>query len=273
MKALKLIIKEWSKNLNSSQFSEKEDLIKNIKDFDENIERGIGDPSVDSQRALWLANLHAIEFKENLDASQKAKIKWGVEADENSKFFHATINQKRRSLAIHGIMYEGHWLTDPHLIKNAFLTFFESKFQRIDVIDPHLFGFGFHWYVLPFALIQKWRWRFFNNPRALWVQVITAIHGHSEDTSSFSNHVRDQGVWGRIVGSINTMHEKGIVPHSSLKRRVNNGISTKFWTQTWIGNTSLQHQFPRLFRLGHNKDCTIRTVGNRWVGFEWSSFD
>ncbi|PWA86984.1 RNA-directed DNA polymerase, eukaryota, Reverse transcriptase zinc-binding domain protein [Artemisia annua] len=125
-------------------------------------------------------------------------------------------------------------------------------------------------YSLNHALIQKWCWRFFNNPRALWVQVITAIHGHSEDTSSFFNHVRDQGVLGRIVGSINIMHEKGIVPHSSLKRRVNNGISTKFWTQTWIGNSSLQHQFPRLFRLATNKDCTIRDCWNNGWVLEWS---
>ncbi|PWA34445.1 hypothetical protein CTI12_AA619030 [Artemisia annua] len=66
------------------------------------------------------------------------------------------------------------------------------------------------------------------------------------------------------------MHEKGIVPHSSLKRRVNNGISTKFWTQTWIGNTSLQHQFPRLFRLATNKDCTIRDCWNNGWVLEWS---
>ncbi|PWA20741.1 hypothetical protein CTI12_AA629670 [Artemisia annua] len=111
-------------------------------------------------------------------------------------------------------------------------------------------------YSLIHALIKKWRWRFFNNPRALYVQMIITIHGHSEDASSFFNLVRDQSVWGRIVGSINTMHEKGIVPHSSLKRRVNTGIATKFWTQTWIGNTSFQHQFPRLFCLAMNKDST-----------------
>ncbi|GJR88022.1 RNA-directed DNA polymerase, eukaryota, reverse transcriptase zinc-binding domain protein [Tanacetum coccineum] len=34
--------------------------------------------------------LRNIESKESLDYSQKAKIKWGIEADENSKFFHAS---------------------------------------------------------------------------------------------------------------------------------------------------------------------------------------
>ncbi|GJR36520.1 RNA-directed DNA polymerase, eukaryota [Tanacetum coccineum] len=82
---------------------------------------------------LGLQNLRSIELKENLDLSQKAKIKWGIEADENSKFFHAIVNQKRRYLSIHGIKYEGHWLTDPLRIKDALFTFYETKFQRVDV--------------------------------------------------------------------------------------------------------------------------------------------
>ena len=27
------------------------------------------------------------------------------------------------------------------------------------------------------ALLQKWRWRMFSNPNALWVRVIKALHG------------------------------------------------------------------------------------------------
>nr|GEW31634.1 RNA-directed DNA polymerase, eukaryota, reverse transcriptase zinc-binding domain protein [Tanacetum cinerariifolium] len=74
-------------------------------------------------------------------------------------------------------------------------------------------------YSLNHALIQKWRWCFFNNPQALWVLLIKSIHGEHRDGSSFYNHVRDQGVWGRIVRSINSMHEKGLVSHSFFQRR------------------------------------------------------
>ncbi|GJR00755.1 reverse transcriptase domain, reverse transcriptase zinc-binding domain protein [Tanacetum coccineum] len=66
------------------------------------------------------------------------------------------------------------------------------------------------------------------------------------------------------------MHEKGIVSHSSLQRSVNNGISSKLWTQTWVGNSSLQQQFPRLFRFALNKDCTIRDCSNNGWALEWS---
>ncbi|GJZ74651.1 RNA-directed DNA polymerase, eukaryota, reverse transcriptase zinc-binding domain protein, partial [Tanacetum coccineum] len=96
MKALKPIIKEWSNNRPSSQSRDKKDLIKKIKEFDDNIVRGTGDMVVGSQRITWLTNLRSIELKENLDFSQKAKIKWRI--------------------------------------KDAFYSFFESKFQRVDVV-------------------------------------------------------------------------------------------------------------------------------------------
>ncbi|GJZ13302.1 hypothetical protein Tco_0548532 [Tanacetum coccineum] len=70
------------------------------------------------------------------------------------------------------------------------------------------------------ALILKWRWRFFQNPNALWVRVIKAVHGGPGLDNSFYSHVRDQGVWGRIAKSINAMHEKGIIPLSFLRKTV-----------------------------------------------------
>ncbi|GKA30636.1 RNA-directed DNA polymerase, eukaryota [Tanacetum coccineum] len=105
---------------------------------------------------------------------------------------------------------------------------------------------------------------------ALWARLIVSIHGIIEDVSSFFSHVRNQGVWGRIVGSINTMHEKGFIHHSSIQRRVNNGASMKFWYDTWVGNVSLQQQYPRLFRLALNRDCMIRDCWNNGWRLDWS---
>ncbi|GJS97372.1 RNA-directed DNA polymerase, eukaryota [Tanacetum coccineum] len=134
MKALKIVIKDWSLNRKDSQNREKEDLNKKIKDFDASIATRYADLSVDAQRSSWIDSLRAIELKENMDFSQKAKIKWGIEADENSKFFHAIVNQKRRYLSIQGIKIEGHWIEDPLGIKDAFLTFYEHKFQKVEVV-------------------------------------------------------------------------------------------------------------------------------------------
>ncbi|GJR39331.1 RNA-directed DNA polymerase, eukaryota [Tanacetum coccineum] len=130
MKTLKTIIKEWYRNRTSSQAREKKDLLNKIKEFDAATVKGSGNITSDSHRSICLGILRNIELEENLDTSQKAKVKWGIEADENSKFFHAIINQKRRTLSIHGIKHEGQWLTDPHIIKDAFHSFFDAKFKK-----------------------------------------------------------------------------------------------------------------------------------------------
>ncbi|GJU63720.1 putative RNA-directed DNA polymerase, eukaryota, reverse transcriptase zinc-binding domain protein [Tanacetum coccineum] len=67
-----------------------------------------------------------------MDSFQKERIKWDVEGDENTKFFHCLINQKRRCNSINGIMHDGAWVTDPQLVKQIFLIFFKCKFQAND---------------------------------------------------------------------------------------------------------------------------------------------
>ncbi|GKA53488.1 RNA-directed DNA polymerase, eukaryota [Tanacetum coccineum] len=47
------------------------------------------------------------------DNFQKSKVKWAVEGDENSKFFHGIINKRRAQLAIRGIFVDGFWETEP----------------------------------------------------------------------------------------------------------------------------------------------------------------
>ncbi|GJV59832.1 reverse transcriptase domain, reverse transcriptase zinc-binding domain protein [Tanacetum coccineum] len=44
---------------------------------------------------------------------QKAKSKWALEGDENSKFFHACINYNNRKTRLNGLMIDGLWCEDP----------------------------------------------------------------------------------------------------------------------------------------------------------------
>ncbi|GKD90093.1 RNA-directed DNA polymerase, eukaryota, reverse transcriptase zinc-binding domain protein [Tanacetum coccineum] len=80
------------------------------------------------------------------------------------------------------------------------------------------------------ALIQKWHWRFLNTPTALWVMTIKAIHNLNGDFSFFNCSVKD----------------------------------------IWMGDTPLQHLFPRLFRLNVNQDCTVRDKWNDGWNWIWT---
>nr|GEU59636.1 RNA-directed DNA polymerase, eukaryota [Tanacetum cinerariifolium] len=82
-------------------------------------------------RRLELKGLiHGIKAKEVADRVQKSKVRWAIEGDENSKFFHGIINEKRSQLAIRGIFVDGSWQTEPKVIKEAFLTHYEACFKK-----------------------------------------------------------------------------------------------------------------------------------------------
>nr|GFC25490.1 RNA-directed DNA polymerase, eukaryota [Tanacetum cinerariifolium] len=64
------------------------------------------------------------------DVAQKAKIRWAIEGDENSKFFHGVINKRRSHLAIRGVFASDDWFTDPSTVKEAFRNHFGSRFEQ-----------------------------------------------------------------------------------------------------------------------------------------------
>ncbi|GKF78300.1 hypothetical protein Tco_0230770 [Tanacetum coccineum] len=55
-------------------------------------------------RLILLQEIEKIDKFASMDIIQKAHVKWDLEGDENSKFFHGLINQKRRNQMINGIM-------------------------------------------------------------------------------------------------------------------------------------------------------------------------
>ncbi|XP_071726797.1 uncharacterized protein [Rutidosis leptorrhynchoides] len=73
----------------------------------------------------------------NLDVLQKSRVKWDVEGDKNSKFFHCSLKHKRGSQQIQGLMVDGSWIVDPNRIKEKFHDHFKEKF------DSHYSGADF----------------------------------------------------------------------------------------------------------------------------------
>nr|GFA87880.1 RNA-directed DNA polymerase, eukaryota [Tanacetum cinerariifolium] len=53
-----------------------------------------------TKRANLFCDLKDIDHKDSIDLAQKAKIKWVVKGDENSKIFHGIVTKKRRHLPL-----------------------------------------------------------------------------------------------------------------------------------------------------------------------------
>ncbi|GJR77917.1 RNA-directed DNA polymerase, eukaryota [Tanacetum coccineum] len=65
-----------------------------------------------------------------MEVAQKAKVKWAIEGDENSRFFHGIINKKRNIRSIRGVMVDGKWIEDPKSVKQEFLEHFSKRFCK-----------------------------------------------------------------------------------------------------------------------------------------------
>ncbi|GJT60355.1 RNA-directed DNA polymerase, eukaryota [Tanacetum coccineum] len=83
------------------------------------------------QNRLEILNkIHQVQKNQASEISQKAKIKWAIEGDENVKFFHGILNKKRSQSQIRGVMANGVWIDDPVKVKDEFLMHFRSRFDK-----------------------------------------------------------------------------------------------------------------------------------------------
>ncbi|GJT82781.1 RNA-directed DNA polymerase, eukaryota, reverse transcriptase zinc-binding domain protein [Tanacetum coccineum] len=85
------------------------------------------------------------------------------------------------------------------------------------------------------VLLQKWRWRMVSNPNLLWVKVIKAIH--EEDAGLDLKSCNTNGLWAKIVRSINFLHSSGIVPKQTLRFKVG-GVWSFQWRRKVTGRGS-----------------------------------
>nr|GEV04940.1 RNA-directed DNA polymerase, eukaryota [Tanacetum cinerariifolium] len=129
LKILKGQIRLWVKDKKDKANIVKKNLKKKIADIDLHLDKGDVTPDTLGDRLASFNKLLELEKTKAIDLAQKAKIKWAIEGDENSKYFQGIINKQRNNLAIRGIMEDGHWIEEPSAVKNEFLSHFKDRFD------------------------------------------------------------------------------------------------------------------------------------------------
>ncbi|GKF17281.1 hypothetical protein Tco_0062199 [Tanacetum coccineum] len=120
------------------------DITLKLSTIDQQLDQGIVNDDILLSRMNLMKQLHDIKSADSCDVLQKAKIKWVVEGDENTKFFYGIVNRKRANLAIKGIMVDGDWIDVPSRVKDEFVSHFASRFQAPCVNRSHLRRHIFH---------------------------------------------------------------------------------------------------------------------------------
>ncbi|GJY56796.1 putative RNA-directed DNA polymerase [Tanacetum coccineum] len=101
-----------------------------LDDLDNKAEVGPLTPTDATARIDIVRELTSLERIKVMDLRQKAKVRWAVDGDENSHFFHGMLNSKLNHSRINGLNILGSWITNPVLIKNHIYQFYESKFKE-----------------------------------------------------------------------------------------------------------------------------------------------
>ncbi|GJT08236.1 RNA-directed DNA polymerase, eukaryota [Tanacetum coccineum] len=135
-KALKTSIKQWIKEDKLHLSSAKEFIQNHLYNLDKSLDQGSCNDGLVNERSNLLKELQDLNSCASLDMIQKAKIRWAIEGNENTKYFHRIINKKRSQMAIRGVLVDGDWIVEPSNVKKEILNHFSNRFA--DPTSPRL---------------------------------------------------------------------------------------------------------------------------------------
>nr|GEV76734.1 RNA-directed DNA polymerase, eukaryota [Tanacetum cinerariifolium] len=127
LKFLKNHIREWSKTGTVCRKNVKAQYKWELQAVDLIIDSGHGTEKEISTRADIINKIQRCDKLDSMEMAQKAKVKWPVEGDENSGFFHGMLNKKRSILDIRGVMVDGMWVDSSNKVKKEFPDHFSNR--------------------------------------------------------------------------------------------------------------------------------------------------
>lgn len=82
------------------------------------------------------ADFFHAEKMQTSSLKQKSRIKWAVEGDENSRFFHSMVRGRFKKNVIHGLSYNGNWVENPSTVKKTIYDHFKLLYIEPPVARP-----------------------------------------------------------------------------------------------------------------------------------------
>jgi hypothetical protein len=135
-KRLKQMLKGWNINVEGHYKKMKKELLAKIDTFD-NISEVIGLSENERMEKLELElTLKKIVDEERAKLKQRARDKFILEGDENSKYFHLLANYKRRKLKIVSLSHDDIVAQDDNAINQLATSFYQNLFgpsQETDI--------------------------------------------------------------------------------------------------------------------------------------------
>ncbi|GKA60514.1 RNA-directed DNA polymerase, eukaryota, reverse transcriptase zinc-binding domain protein, partial [Tanacetum coccineum] len=117
LKYLKKKIRVWN-GMRQSPKNRKYVLKQELAELEMVIDKGDASNDILNKRMEVVKSIQEVNKLYAMEATQKAKIKWAIEGDENSKYYHGILNKKRNQLSIRSVLMEGNWEESPDVLNS-----------------------------------------------------------------------------------------------------------------------------------------------------------
>ncbi|GJV34727.1 retrovirus-related pol polyprotein from transposon TNT 1-94 [Tanacetum coccineum] len=103
---------------------------------------------------------------------------------------------------------------------------------------------------------KSWDDRFLSRGSSLWTRLIKVMYG---DRGSLDNLglVSRNSLWNSIIQEFDKLSLKGINLLKRMKKKVGNGVYTRFWKDLWLTDSPLMNTYLRLYSLECAKHATV----------------
>ncbi|XP_041028214.1 uncharacterized protein LOC121268148 [Juglans microcarpa x Juglans regia] len=135
LKRLKIALRTWNKK----KFGQVDVVIRELEERLEVLEGSLQSNYNEDDKADLLATKAELEVwlkQEDMRLAQQAKKKWWVEGDQNSRFFHAIIAQRRSNYSVREMrLPDGGFFYSPRRVHEEAVKYFESFLMQENLVE------------------------------------------------------------------------------------------------------------------------------------------
>ena len=103
------------------------------------------------------------------------------------------------------------------------------------------------------CLLSKWLFKLSVETEATWAQILRNKYPHSRTLAQVTVRPTDSPFWKGLLRVKSVFFNR-------TKFIVGNGTTTRFWEDTWLGETPIAIQYPSLYSIVQRTDAYVATV-------------